>query len=142
MQHGHITHQRERFSPGLTPSAAPDLNRDDRPGVPEEASPPHPVANAHWNQPEGQENEPRPLIGANMDLKPVYSTAIPPRGISGLIRRAAYRIPEHHASRWMLLLLADRVDALEHEPAALAKTVSTVGLVALTVYAIRAVRNR
>jgi hypothetical protein len=28
-------------------------------------------------------------------------------------RRAAYRIPEHRASRWGLLLAADRLDVLE-----------------------------
>jgi len=33
---------------------------------------------------------------------------------SGLMRRAAYRIPEHHTSHWFVLLAADRVDALEY----------------------------
>lgn len=45
---------------------------------------------------------------------PVFGTAQPARGASGALRRAAYRIPEHRASRWVLLLAADRVDVLEH----------------------------
>lgn len=48
------------------------------------------------------------------DLTPVYGTAQPPRGLSGAIRTLAYKIPEHRPSRWMTLLLADRVDIVEH----------------------------
>jgi len=45
---------------------------------------------------------------------PVFGTAQPASGLSGLVRRAAYRIPEHHAARWALLLAGDRIDVLEH----------------------------
>lgn len=45
---------------------------------------------------------------------PVFGTAQPPRGVSGVMRRLAYRIPEHHAKHWMLLLAADRVDVVGH----------------------------
>jgi hypothetical protein len=37
-----------------------------------------------------------------------------PRGLSGLVRRAAYRVPEHRTARWALLLAGDRLDVLEH----------------------------
>jgi hypothetical protein len=47
-------------------------------------------------------------------VAPVFGTAVPPRGLSGWMRRAAYEIPEHETSHWLVLLLADRVDALEH----------------------------
>ena len=54
------------------------------------------------------------LVGVDVGrLTPVFGTAQPPRGLSGLIRRAGYRIPEHKAARWMLLLLGDRVDVWE-----------------------------
>jgi hypothetical protein len=46
-------------------------------------------------------------------LTPVFSTAVPPRGLSGWMRARAYRIPEHRARRWLVLLLADRVDVWE-----------------------------
>ena len=36
------------------------------------------------------------------------------RGLSGLVRRAAYRVPEHRTTRWTLLLVGDRLDVLEH----------------------------
>jgi hypothetical protein len=45
---------------------------------------------------------------------PVFGTAQPPRGLSGLVRRVAYRLPERRASRWALLLAGDRLDVLEH----------------------------
>jgi hypothetical protein len=44
---------------------------------------------------------------------PVFGTAQPYRGISGMLRRAAYDVPEHYARHWMLLLLADKVDVRE-----------------------------
>ena len=54
------------------------------------------------------------LIGVDVGrLTPVFGTMQPPRGLSGLIRRAGYRVPEHKAGRWMLLLLGDRVDVWE-----------------------------
>ncbi|MFL5812477.1 MAG: hypothetical protein ACJ763_02775 [Bdellovibrionia bacterium] len=37
-----------------------------------------------------------------------------PHRISGMIKRYAYTIPEHQASRWILLLFSDQVDALEN----------------------------
>jgi len=43
-----------------------------------------------------------------------YGTAVPPRGLSGLMRRAAYQIPEHYTSHWLMLMAADRVDVIEH----------------------------
>jgi hypothetical protein len=44
--------------------------------------------------------------------KPVWvvSNAQPPRGLAGRLRRKAFRIPEHHAEHWMLLLAADRLE--------------------------------
>ena len=44
---------------------------------------------------------------------PVVGSAQPPRGVSGMMRRSAYEIPEHYARHWMLLMAADRVDVME-----------------------------
>lgn len=58
------------------------------------------------------------LVGADIGhLTPVFGTAQPPRGLSGVLRRAGYAIPEHKAARWMLLLAADRVDVWESRAA-------------------------
>ena len=45
-------------------------------------------------------------------MPPVYGTAPPVGGVSGLVRAAAYRYPGHWTRHWMMLLLADRIDEL------------------------------
>jgi hypothetical protein len=35
--------------------------------------------------------------------------------VSGAIKRYAYTIPDHQISRWMLLLVSDRIDAMENQ---------------------------
>jgi len=47
-------------------------------------------------------------------LTPVFGTSSPPHGVSGVLRRYAYRrFSEARAAHWLILLGADRVDALE-----------------------------
>ncbi len=63
---------------------------------------------------EQQQTDVTILVGVDVGkLTPVFGTCQPPRGLSGLMRRAAYKIPEHKAGRWMTLLMADRVDVWE-----------------------------
>ncbi|HEY6460497.1 MAG TPA: hypothetical protein VIY73_10115 [Polyangiaceae bacterium] len=85
----------------------------------------------------------RVLKRADLDeLTPVFSTATPPHGISGLMRRLAYRSPEHHTMHWLVLLLADRVDAVESDPKTVASLAAlAAGGIGLAAYAI-AIRRR
>ncbi|WP_228387446.1 hypothetical protein [Nocardioides sp. dk884] len=47
-------------------------------------------------------------------MTPVFGTAQPLRGASGLLRRVAYRrYSEARAAHWLLLLAADRLDVAE-----------------------------
>jgi hypothetical protein len=86
---------------------------DERPGVPMESTP-EPAAGAHWESPAVQPGSSEHLHRAALDRPtPVVGTAQPPHGVSGFLRKQAYRIPEHFARHWALLLLADRVDVLE-----------------------------
>ena len=100
---------------------AVDAPLSNRPGVPMEENP-RPREGAHWTQPPSQTDAPdlphRPDLPS---LTPVYGTAVPPRGISGKLRRLAYSIPDHLPRHWLLLLLADRVDAVESLLGRLAK---------------------
>jgi len=43
----------------------------------------------------------------------VFGTSTPPTGLSGAIRRYAYKFSEATATHWMGLILADRVNAIE-----------------------------
>jgi hypothetical protein len=96
----------------MSADPARGIDRDParRPGVPAERPPqsqPHTQAAASMRQ------DGRPS-GVMESRTPVFGTAQPPRGLSGWLRRAAYGIPDHVARHWMLLILADRVDVLEH----------------------------
>jgi hypothetical protein len=101
-----------------------DRDPQRRPGVPPEAAPlssPHARTVVQLRQP-GQPT------GVTDARTPVFGTAQPPRGLSGRLRRAAYRIPDHHARHWMLLMLADRVDVLESRVRARPAVALAVGL--------------
>jgi hypothetical protein len=52
--------------------------------------------------------------GRLQGMPPVYGTAAPPKGLSGVLRKWAYHYPDHWARHWMMLLMADRVDSWEH----------------------------
>jgi len=43
----------------------------------------------------------------------VFGTSTPPSGLSGVIRRHAYKYSEATATHWMTLILADRVNVVE-----------------------------
>jgi hypothetical protein len=43
----------------------------------------------------------------------VFGTSTPPAGLSGSIRRYAYKYSEGNATHWMTLILADRVDVVQ-----------------------------
>ncbi|HLO59522.1 MAG TPA: hypothetical protein VK179_12320 [Bacteroidales bacterium] len=46
-------------------------------------------------------------------LSAVYGTSVPPSGLSGLLRRLAFRFSESSYYHWLPLILADRVNAVE-----------------------------
>ena len=46
-------------------------------------------------------------------LTPVFGTACPPKGLSGVVRKFAYRYSEARTAHWLLLIAGDRVDAVE-----------------------------
>ncbi|PWR10773.1 hypothetical protein DKT68_07815 [Micromonospora acroterricola] len=91
-----------------------DLDPEDRPSVPKERFDPN-LNGAHWEFPERQpEKWPREMSIEHKFLTPVFGTSCPPKGLSGVIRRYSYRTySEGRAAHWLLLLAADRVDAVE-----------------------------
>ncbi len=90
-----------------------DLDPKDRPAVPKESFDPG-ATGAHWHFPERQaERWPREMSPEHRMLPPVFGTSCPPKGLSGAIRRYAYRYSEGRLSHWLLLVLGDRVDVLE-----------------------------
>jgi hypothetical protein len=96
------------------PGWGADLDPKDRPSVPK-LQMQEGRTGAHWVFPERQpERWPRERSIEHRFLTPVFGTACPPKGLSGVIRRYAYgRYSEGRAAHWLLLLGADRVDAWE-----------------------------
>lgn len=94
------------------PGWGADLDRRKRPAVPMERSPRE--DDAHWDVPEPQAQTVEVLHSIERPgLTPVFGTACPPRGLSGRLRRRAFRHSENDLRHWMMLLFADRVDVVE-----------------------------
>ncbi len=93
-----------------------DLDPNDRPGVPKMRFDPG-ATGAHWDIPEQQQEKvPRERSIEHERLPPVFGTAQPLKGLSGAIRRYAYkRYSEARVAHWLLLILGDRVDAVESQ---------------------------
>ena len=95
------------------PGWGADLDPKNRPAVPKENFNPGGTG-AHWDFPERQiARYPRERSVEHKFLTPVFGTVCPPKGLSGILRRLAYKLSESRLARWQLLVLADRVDVLE-----------------------------
>ena len=94
------------------PGWGADLDPNDRPSVPRERFDPN-LSGAHWDFPERQpETWPRERSIEHKFLTPVFGTSCPPKGVSGTMRKYAYRrFSEGRAAHWLLLMAADRVES-------------------------------
>jgi hypothetical protein len=95
------------------PGWGSDLDPKRRPGVPRDKSP---DLGVEWLYPPLE----RQVAGAKVhkstehgQLTPVFGTSCPPSGLSGRIRDVGYRFSEGRLSRWMTLMVADRVNVVE-----------------------------
>ncbi len=115
---------------GRAPIEPVDLAPEQRPGVPKER-PPQPWPNSRF-PPERMRARPSvPKHGRpNKPMPPVYGTAVPLHGLSGLVRKAAYSYPDHVATHWLLLLLGDRVDSWTTRVTRVAKVVAPLAFIA------------
>jgi hypothetical protein len=93
---------------------ASDLDPRRRPGVPMEETP-HPRPGAQTPvEPQRTDAQVIHKHEGLPKMPPVFGTAIPPKGLSGVLRKVAYSYPDHWVRHWMVLLVADRVDVWEH----------------------------
>jgi hypothetical protein len=96
------------------PDRGIDLDPARRPGVPRLHAP-EPLPNARL--PVERQQTGSSVWKHNRPHKPfppVFGTAVPPSGLSGGVRKAAFAYPDHFTRHWTMLLLADRVDLWEH----------------------------
>jgi hypothetical protein len=101
------------------PGWGADLDPADRPQVPREQKL---DTGAHWDFPERQpELAFREKSIEHLEMPPVFGTSAPLKGVSGVMRKFAYaRYGEARAAHWLILIAADRVDAIENHLASFA----------------------
>ncbi len=128
--------------PSPPPGTGVDLDPARRPGVPREREP-RPWPNARY-PPARMEGEPSALLHGRPGkrMPPVFSTVLPPRGVSGRIRRLAARYPDHRARHWLLFLAGDRIESMGHTTTQLLKSAAPGLLAVLGLRAMGASRNR
>ena len=121
-KHDHDHHQHEH---ALVPQArakrdmshiqgwGADLDHKNRPAVPMEHSPPR-LEGAPISPPSQQPERIEVLVSPERPhITPLFGTGAPPKGISGMLRRMAYKMTENDIRHFMLLLLADRINVVE-----------------------------
>ena len=95
------------------PGWGSDLPRENRPAVPMERTPPR--LDVPWDDPPPR--QPRIVEVLKSIERPEYSrtfgTRLPPKGLSGMIRRRAFRHSENNLRHWLMLMAADRVNIVE-----------------------------
>ncbi|HSI48631.1 MAG TPA: hypothetical protein VLA61_10200 [Ideonella sp.] len=103
--------RREAFA--HIPGWGADLAKADRPAYPMERQPPRldPL-------PSGRPVQQRPSVEVlhsteRPGLTPVFGTGQPPKGLSGMLRRVAFKFSESDLRHWLVLLFADRVNMVE-----------------------------
>ena len=95
------------------PGWGADLDPANRPAYPKERMPPR-LDNVHWSQPEQQQSDVLVLHSTERPaITPVFGTSVPPSGLSGMLRKRAFRRSENDIRHWMMLLFADRVNVVE-----------------------------
>lgn len=68
----------------------------------------------NWERPPQQEQDVEVLkSNERPNLSAVFGTSTPPQGLSGMIRRHAFRYSESSYGHWLPLLIADRVNVAE-----------------------------
>jgi hypothetical protein len=105
--------ERPRQPPPNIQGWGADLDPQVRPAVPMERTPPR-FIEPHYEQPEQQPLTVKVFHSTERPgLTPVFGTSTPPSGVSGLIRKGAFRYSENDLRHWLMLLFADRVNVVE-----------------------------
>ena len=78
-----------------------ERDKDDGPGM-------------NWERPAQQEPDVEILRSIEHKRLPaVFGTAVPPSGVSGMLRRGAFKFSESNWAHWLMLMGADRINVVE-----------------------------
>lgn len=90
-----------------------DLDRKNRPGVPMERTPPR-YTPADMATPPAQEQKVEVLVSNERPgITQIHGSVQPPSGLSGMLRRVAFKYTENDLRHWLILLGADRINVVE-----------------------------
>jgi hypothetical protein len=104
----------ERFDPSGIPGWGVDADPQNDPTYPYRDRGSDPGLRADWERPPLQVQGPEILQSIEHIRRPaVFGTANPPSGLSGVLRRAAFRWSESSWLHWLLLMGADRLNVVE-----------------------------
>jgi hypothetical protein len=68
----------------------------------------------NWESPPAQPQDIEVLMSIEHNQRPaVFGTAAPPSGLSGMLRRLAFKASESRWTHWLLLMGADRINVVE-----------------------------
>jgi hypothetical protein len=90
-----------------------DLDPSNRPAYPKERIPAR-LPGIHWDQPE-QQVQTVEIFHSNErpGITPIFGTSTPPSGLSGQLRKIAFKFSENDIRHWLILLFADRLNVGE-----------------------------
>jgi hypothetical protein len=95
------------------PGWGTDLDHAMRPAYPMERTPPR-LPHRHSDHIEQQAETVEILVSSERPgITPLFGTPQPPSGLSGQVRRTAFKFSESDLRHWLLLLVADRVNMVE-----------------------------
>jgi hypothetical protein len=106
-------HRKTREEMGHIKGWGADLDHKNRPAVPMERTPPrYTPADMPDTPPQAQRVE---VLVSNErpGITQLHGTAQPPSGLSGMLRRAAFKFTENDIRHWLILLGADRINVVE-----------------------------
>lgn len=90
-----------------------DLDHKNRPAVPMERTPPR-YTPANMPETPAQTQRVEVLVSNERPgITQLHGTAQPPTGLSGMLRRAAFKFTENDIRHWLILLGADRINVVE-----------------------------
>jgi len=95
------------------PGWGSDLPCENRPAVPMERTPPR--LDVPWEDPPPRQPHTVEILKSveRPEHSHTFGTRLPPRGLSGMIRRRAFRHIENNLRHWLMLIAADRVNVVE-----------------------------
>lgn len=106
--------EKKAIDPATVPGWGIDADPNDRPNYPIKHYTGSDHERIHWQRPPLQPATVEILKSTERPYLPaVFGTPNPPKGLSGALRRIAFRYSENMNRRWLLLIFADRVNSFE-----------------------------